>query len=66
MDGLVDIYMPDFKFWDTATSRRLVKAGDYPEVAKATIKEMHRQVRNVDRPARQYFIVIGFVAFRVL
>ena len=44
MDGLVDIYMPDFKFWDPQTARRLGRAIDYPEVARAAIAEMHRQV----------------------
>ncbi len=36
--------MPDFKFWDSETSRRLVKAVGYPKAAKAAIREMHRQV----------------------
>jgi len=44
MDGLVDIYMPDFKFWCTESARRYVKAKDYPERARAAIREMHRQV----------------------
>jgi putative pyruvate formate lyase activating enzyme len=44
MDGLVDIYLPDFKFWEPATARRLAKAKDYPAVARAAITEMHRQV----------------------
>jgi putative pyruvate formate lyase activating enzyme len=44
MDGLVDVYMPDFKFWDPETARRLARAHDYPEVARAAIAEMHRQV----------------------
>ena len=44
MDGLVDIYMPDFKFWYRETARVLCKAKDYPEVARTAIKEMHRQV----------------------
>jgi len=44
MDGLVDIYMPDFKFWDRESARTLAKAKDYPEVARAAIAEMHRQV----------------------
>jgi putative pyruvate formate lyase activating enzyme len=44
MDGLVDVYMPDFKFWDPATARRLARAGDYPAVARRAIAEMHRQV----------------------
>jgi putative pyruvate formate lyase activating enzyme len=44
LDGLVDIYMPDFKFWRPQTARRLAKAQDYPEAARAAIREMHRQV----------------------
>ncbi len=44
MDGLVDIYMPDFKFWRPETARRLARARDYPEVARRAIAEMHRQV----------------------
>jgi len=44
LDGVVDIYMPDFKFWRRDTSRRLAKAKDYPERARAAILEMHRQV----------------------
>ncbi len=44
MDGLVDIYMPDFKIWDPETARRLLRAHDYPEVARRAITEMHRQV----------------------
>ena len=31
LDGIVDIYMPDFKFWDSLTSERLCEAPDYPE-----------------------------------
>ncbi len=44
MDGLVDIYMPDFKFWSPATAMRLAKAKDYPDRAREAIREMHRQV----------------------
>ena len=44
MEGLVDIYMPDFKYWDEASSRRYLRARDYPEVARLAIREMHRQV----------------------
>ncbi len=44
LDGIVDIYMPDFKFWKPETGQELAKAGDYPEVARVAIKEMHRQV----------------------
>jgi len=44
MDGVVDIYMPDFKYWDGEMARKYSRAPDYPEVARRTIKEMHRQV----------------------
>ena len=44
MEGLVDIYMPDFKFWHRETARRLCKAKNYPEAARDAIREMHRQV----------------------
>lgn len=44
MDGLVDVYMPDFKFWSSETSKRLAKAKDYPDRAREAIREMHRQV----------------------
>jgi len=44
LDGLIDVYMPDFKFWTRENSRRLLKAKDYPERAREAILEMHRQV----------------------
>jgi len=44
LDGVVDIYMPDFKFWTRQRARRYLKAPDYPEVARRVIAEMHRQV----------------------
>jgi putative pyruvate formate lyase activating enzyme len=44
LDGIVDLYMPDFKLWDTEPSRRYLKAPDYPEVARRIIAEMQRQV----------------------
>ena len=44
MDGLVDIYMPDFKYWSYDSGRRLLKAKDYAPRAREAIKEMHRQV----------------------
>ncbi len=44
LDGVIDIYMPDFKFWDTEVARATCNAGDYPEIARLAVKEMHRQV----------------------
>jgi putative pyruvate formate lyase activating enzyme len=47
LDGLVDIYMPDFKYWDSEMARKYSRAPDYPAVARRAIKEMHRQVGNL-------------------
>jgi len=44
LDGIVDVYMPDFKFWKPETALRLCLARDYPERARDAIREMHRQV----------------------
>jgi putative pyruvate formate lyase activating enzyme len=44
LDGVIDIYMPDFKMWDEQNSLRYLKAKDYPEAARQAFKEMHRQV----------------------
>lgn len=44
LEGLVDIYLPDFKVWHPGTARRLLKADDYPDRARAAIREMHMQV----------------------
>lgn len=44
LDGIIDIYMPDFKFWDPDHARRYASAFDYPERARAALKEMQRQV----------------------
>jgi len=44
LDGVVDIYMPDMKYADPAVARRYSHVPDYPEVNRAAVKEMHRQV----------------------
>jgi len=44
LEGIFDIYMPDFKFWDPEMSRLYLDAEDYPERARNALKEMHRQV----------------------
>ncbi len=44
LDGLVDIYMPDFKVWTRASAKRYLKATDYPDRAREAVAEMHRQV----------------------
>jgi putative pyruvate formate lyase activating enzyme len=44
LDGVVDIYMPDMKFADAETARRYSKVANYPRVNQAAVREMHRQV----------------------
>ncbi len=51
LDGVVDIYMPDFKLWSRERSRRYLMAEDYPEAARAAIAEMHRQVGPLEMDA---------------
>ncbi len=48
LDGVVDIYMPDFKFSRPESARRFSDAPDYPEVARAALTEMHRQVGDLE------------------
>jgi putative pyruvate formate lyase activating enzyme len=45
LDGVIDIYLPDYKYSDGKTASAFSNgAADYPEIVKAAIKEMHRQV----------------------
>lgn len=44
MDGVADIYMPDFKIWDSRLALKYLLAKDYPEAARRAVREMHRQV----------------------
>ncbi len=43
LDGVIDIYLPDYKYIDPAMARLLSGAADYPDVAWAAIEEMRRQ-----------------------
>jgi len=44
LEGLIDIYMPDMKYSDSAVAQEFSNAADYPQVNRAAVKEMHRQV----------------------
>ena len=44
LEDIIDIYMPDFKFWESRWSERYCNVKDYQKVACSAIKEMHRQV----------------------
>lgn len=43
LEGIVDVYLPDFKYWSPELAKKYSSAADYPEVAKAAIAEMVRQ-----------------------
>ncbi len=44
LEGVIDIYMPDLKYADAATGRKYSKIREYPRINRAVVKEMHRQV----------------------
>lgn len=48
LEGVVDIYMPDFKFADKKPAQEYTRAPDYFEVASQALKEMHRQVGDLE------------------
>ena len=65
LDGIVDAYLPDFKYMDEALSLKYSHASDYPKVAKAAIDEMVRQC-----PLVQFdedgFIISGVIVRQLL
>ena len=52
LDGIVDIYMPDMKYFDEKNGRRFSGVKDYPSVNQAAVKEMHRQVGDLQLDER--------------
>jgi putative pyruvate formate lyase activating enzyme len=48
LDGVVDIYMPDMKYADAATAQRYSQIPNYPQVNQAAVREMHRQVGDLE------------------
>ncbi len=48
LDGLVDIYMPDAKYAGEKIAMELSRAPGYPDIMKAALKEMHRQVGDLE------------------
>ena len=52
LEGVVDIYMPDFKFWDAEVAAKACDADDYPEIAQQALLEMHRQVGDLETDQR--------------
>jgi putative pyruvate formate lyase activating enzyme len=48
LDGIIDIYMPDMKYSDNETGEQLSGIKDYPRVNRAALREMHRQVGDLE------------------
>jgi len=44
IDGIIDIYMPDIKYFNDDYAKKFSKAKNYTKIVKAAVKEMHRQV----------------------
>ena len=44
LEGVIDIYMPDFKFWKNSTAKLYTKTSDYADVTRKAIKKMYKQV----------------------
>ena len=61
LDGIVDIYLPDFKYWESEMSAKYSSgAENYPEVTKAALLEMNRQV-GVAKPAEDGIMQRGLM-----
>ena len=50
LEGIVDIYVPDFKFWDEALAWKYVRVRDYPESTRLALLEMKRQRSHLSIP----------------
>lgn len=61
LDGIVDIYLPDFKYSDSEMAAKYSSgASDYPQVTKEALLEMHRQV-GVAKPAKDGLMYRGLM-----
>jgi putative pyruvate formate lyase activating enzyme len=61
LDGIVDIYLPDFKYWDSDMSDKYSSGAEsYPEMTRQAILEMHRQV-GVAKPAKDGIMQRGLM-----
>ena len=69
LDGIVDIYMPDFKFWKKVSAKRFAHAPDYPDKACGAIREMHRQVGDLEMGSQSIAIkglLVRHIHFKVV
>lgn len=69
LEGLIDIYLPDLKYLDKAHAKEYSGAQDYPDVAKAALQEMYRQVGAVrfgETPGEEEPMLCGGMVVRHL
>jgi putative pyruvate formate lyase activating enzyme len=61
LDGVVDIYLPDFKYWEPAMAKMYSSGAEgYPEITKRALLEMHRQV-GVAKPDKNGLMYRGLM-----
>ena len=65
MEGLIDVYLPDFKYLSPLLAKKYSSAADYPKVAKAALAEMVRQQPRIRRN-RQGMLQAGVVVRHLL
>ncbi len=65
LEGIVDVYLPDFKYMDPEIANRYSHASDYPIIAKAAIEEMYRQT-GAPKFNDEGFIVSGVIVRQLL
>jgi putative pyruvate formate lyase activating enzyme len=61
LDGIVDIYLGDYRYTDDVVAHNLSGAADYPTVARAALEEMHRQVGDLVACADGTFVPHGLI-----
>ena len=61
LDGIMDIYLPDFKFWDPDLSRAACHAPDYPETARQAIQIMQKQAGDLTLDAQGRLALSGLL-----
>jgi putative pyruvate formate lyase activating enzyme len=61
LDGIIDIYLPDFKYWESENANKYSSGADtYPEITKSALLEMNRQV-GVAHPANNGLMYRGLM-----
>jgi len=61
LEGIIDVYLPDFKYMDPEIARQFSGAGDYPVLASKALKEMYRQKGNALITNEDHTAVSGII-----